>query len=205
MTPSQLLERIEQLGIVEAKYLDKIRSQILDPEKVVKPKAVVSYLLKKNQVSKEQAVELLKPPSDDEFLDVVQPVENDYDSATLIGVEEDEVLAPLDEKPPVASYDQTIMDDGSFHDDDVEVVDVQPIESLEMIEPVSMDPYPPADPLMDPNLGMNPSGGFATQSGANPTHSGPQKTIATFAGKRDTSNQFNTKWLYIGFGTLGMI
>ena len=83
MTPSQLLTRIESLGSIDAKYVEKIRKQVEDPGKVVKTKAVVKYLLGKKQITKAQAKQLLAPPTEDE-IEVVQPVVEDFDSSALI-------------------------------------------------------------------------------------------------------------------------
>lgn len=207
MTPSQLLNRIEQLGIVDEKYITRIRKQIDDPDKVVKPKAVVGYLLKKKQLNQQQAAALLKPPTEDE-LEVVQPIENDYDTGALIGddiVEPilDDVIEPIEEIVP--TIDATMMDDGTFHEGDVDVVDVQPIEEPALVDPLDLDTAPSIDPLGGDfdNGGFNNDAGFS--SGAYATQSGAQKTVPTFAGKKDSSDQFQTKWLYIGFGLLGSI
>ena len=209
MTPSQLLARIEQLGVVDAKYITKIRSQIDDPEKVVKNKAVVAYLIKKSQITSEQATALLAPLTEDEMV-VVQQVEKTYETDNLIGVPE--VAEPAVEA--VASVvqpvqvDATQMDHPNYREADVDVVDVQPIEEPQIIAPNIAGNPPPMDPMtaLDPNGGLGSGAYQAAGSGAYQTaQSGEQKTLPTFVGKKDSSDQFNTKWLYIGFSILGLL
>ena len=61
MTPSQMLARIEALGSIDAKYIDKIREQIEDPSKDIKSKAIVKFLFNKSLLTKDEAVKLLAP------------------------------------------------------------------------------------------------------------------------------------------------
>jgi len=67
MTPSQLLTRIEALGSIDAKYIDKLRKQIEDPTKNVKSEAIVKFLFSKKLITKMEAVKLLASPNKGEF------------------------------------------------------------------------------------------------------------------------------------------
>ena len=60
MTPKELLQKLEALGSIEAKALRKIRIQVEDPQRIVKTSAVLSYLVRKGQLTEEQARQLMK-------------------------------------------------------------------------------------------------------------------------------------------------
>ena len=60
MSPRQLLEKLENLGIIDPSLLNKIRKEIDNPEKSVKPKAILKFLVSKNQITEKQAARLLK-------------------------------------------------------------------------------------------------------------------------------------------------
>ena len=197
MTPSQLLARIEALGI-EARYVDKIRKQIEDPAKVVKNKAIVKYLLSKNLVTKAQAKELLAPPTEDEIVEVKQPAQ-DFDSSALIDAEE--FQPKTTKKPEPEAIAEPI----------AEVI-VEPIEVEP--EPIDVDATMVQDYVPDPiaEVGVeeqfggfdDPLGGGAIEEveafddTAAPKTEKEYAAIEAFKGKRDQSDQFKTKWLYIG-------
>ena len=201
MTPSQLLARIEALGTIDAKYVDKIRKQIEDPSKVVKTKAIVRYLLNKDQITKAQAKELLVEPKEDEIIEVVQPVQ-DFDSSALIDAEE---FKPKTTKKPKAE---------PVAEPIAEVI-VEPIEVE--AQPVDVDAtmvqnYVP-DPIADIG-GEEQFGVFdeapldeveAFEDSAAPKTEKEYAAIEAFKGKRDQRDQFKTKWLFIGFGLLGLL
>ena len=46
MTPRQLLEKLENLGIIDPKVLGKIRAEIEKSDKQIKPKSVLAFLVK---------------------------------------------------------------------------------------------------------------------------------------------------------------
>ncbi len=189
MTPSQLLDRVRALGTVEEKYIDRIQQQIDDPNKTVKPKAVLSYLVKKDQISKAQAAELLKPPTEDEMV-VNQPQENDYDTGALIGDPTSDEPEPTPaEKPPVMEVEPEL-------EADPVIVDPEPVPATDL-PPVGQDAF-----LNDPMAGggLTDFDQVATAQPAN----GDDKH-ASFSGKRDQKDQFKTNWLYIAFGLLGVL
>ena len=150
MSPRQLLEKLESLGSIDEKALDKIRKQVEDPNKKVKPKAVLSYLIKKGELTKKQASRLLKSkpkkatPTADE-IEVVQPVEKDYDTNALMGISPEEVVEPVvepivepvvepivepldDAGEPIVVPQETIMDGGAL----ARVVGEEPVQPVEM-------------------------------------------------------------------------
>lgn len=217
MTPRQLLEKLEKLGLVDSKVLDKIRKEIDNPEKTVKPKAVLNYLVKKKQITEKQAKQLLEsdppPRKTEDEIEVVQPIEKDYDTDDLTGlVNEVEEESPpvVPPTPPVKrevpevsvelDYGKTLTDDGVLEDDpSVEVADVfDPVDA-------GNGGAEPVDPLLydQADDGGYENGGF--DSGAHSTENGEHHSLVTFKGKRDKRDQWSTKWLYIGFGVLGTL
>ena len=212
MSPRQLLEKLESLGSIDEKVLGKIRKEIQNPDKTVKPKAVLSYLVKKGQLTKKQASVLLKTPTADE-IEVVEPLEKEYDTNDLMGVGPEEVVEPIVEpipdsglEPVVLAEDdlgETIMDDGLLVDDleEVAVVEpdiVAPIEDLptEVVHEVT----PVTSPLDADMDGFGTDGFESTQPAAS-----TESRVSTFVGKRNQKDQWATKWLYIGFGILGTL
>ena len=218
MTPRQLLKKLEELGIIDPTILEKVRSQIEDTDKTVKPKAVLSYLVKKKQITEQQARLLLKsstqPQKTEDEMEVVQPVEKDYDTddlTGLIGQPEDQEEPKRSEPEPSQRPDEpaivdpgatmvdhgaTMVDDASF----VEEVAPDVIASSELEPETIQEDAGLVDYDGMQNAGFD--GGY--ESGGYATHSGPQ-TVLTFKGKRNKSDQWSTKWLYIGFGILGTL
>lgn len=206
MTPRQLLEKLEGLGIIDAEVLDKIRKEVENSDKTVKPKAILRYLVKKKQVTEKQAKLLLNPDAEPkktaDEIEVVQPIQKEYDTDDLTGLasqseEEPEVKADPPEIPEIAvdvDYGVTLIDDGGL----VNEVEPEVIVST-VFDPIAIGTDVPqeADYGGLDEAGFE-SGGYATQSVKHPVH-------ATFKGKRDKSDQWATKWLYIGFGILGTL
>lgn len=216
MSPGQLLEKLENLGIVDEKVLAKIRKEIENPEKNVKPKAVLGYLVKKGQITQQQAARLLKngksaPVKEDELSVREVPEEKGHDTSDLIAVGNEEP-APEAEEPaaliPIVDPGAT-MDDVGLVSPDQGLVEVQPtiahsVEALE-VDPVAVDPAGFADPGgFDAMGGGGLDGGYASGAFAAQPE-GDNAPRSTFAGKRDQKDQWATKWLYIGFGILGLI
>lgn len=210
MSPRQLLEKLENLGIIDPSLLNKIRKEIDNPEKSVKPKAILKFLVSKNQITEKQAARLLKaapestePPKTEDHIEVVQPEEKSYDTDDLTGVVQEPDPTPVD-------HGATIVDDGSLAEPEIEdVIEVEPqtVVSQPVIE---VEPQVAPEALLDDavgGIGGLDQGGFdeGYQSGPYETQSGEQKVVKSFAGKRDKKDQWSTKWLYIGFGILGTI
>ena len=210
MSPRQLLEKLEQLGVIDPRILAKIRQQVDDPGKSVKTKTVLSYLVKKEQITESQALRLLKadaetpaPQSADEFEidELVQ--DKTYDTGDLTGIvnqpEPDPVppkrsSAAVPEAKPIAS-DATVMDEGQFVAEP-DVLEVKPIrvpsarEIVPVIEtPLATEAYQDYESLDDGSFEQAPA----------------RKAILGFVGKKNLKDQWATKWLYIGFGILGFL
>ena len=208
MTPRQLLEKLENLGIIDPKVLGKIRTEIEKSDKKIKPKSVLAFLVKKKHITEQQAKILLtsakespKKENDFEFVDPEPAVDKDFDTGDLIGLGNQDVVAEVDATVPevnvAVDYDatQTLVDAGDLAEDFAVPV-VNPIEiGSVMPTEVGVPQEQAFDALADD--------GYA--SGAYETQSGPQQTLASFRGKKDRSDQWATKWLYVGFGILGTL
>ena len=73
MSPRQLLEKLENLGIIDPSILERIRQEIENPEKKVKPKAILRYLVQKKQITEEQANRMLKSAPSAKTSDLMSP------------------------------------------------------------------------------------------------------------------------------------
>ena len=60
MTPQDLLQKLESLGAIDRKALRKMRIQVEDPDRTVKTSAMLSYLVRKDQLTEEQARQLMR-------------------------------------------------------------------------------------------------------------------------------------------------
>ena len=223
MSPSQLLEKLETLGIIEPKILNKIKQEIDNPKKTVKSKSILSYLVKKNLITESQAVQLLKGTSEqtndlkkvDEFEEIQLPVEQTYDTSVLTGIPsfpEDELEPepePVEEPEEVEVMqvgsrkikqeqpsDATIMDDGMFRKND-DVIEILPtnVPSRAQFE----------DDLGEPEIIETGDVYANVDAGLEDYIAGEDSAVKAFLGKRDKKDQWATKWLYIGFGLLGFL
>lgn len=208
MSPRQLLEKLENLEIIDSKILAKLRKEIENPEKSVKPKAVLSYLVKKGQITKQQAARLLKSSTaTEDEMKVVQPVEKSYDTDDLTNLSSQQPLnqppAGVPVVPVVAAPDATMMDDGSLLDPgEDEVLEIQPQTIVSQVyEPDLIEDVEP-----QPEYDAFDQGGLDTGTASGSYAAQPQNDeIKTFRGKKNKKDQWATKWLYIGFGILGSL
>lgn len=204
MTPHELITRLESVGLIDPAVLEKVRRHVADPEKEVKPKAVLNYLVKKEQITKAQASALLKEieapkPVRHEELEVNLPKEYDTDDLTSIGEDlqepepkKPEPRRPSESKPRVRK--------------EAPVVDVVPVEPAnDEVHPLkeTVDQPPANDPFHDPLQADYGTGMDAGMYGD--FQNREEKPTPGFRGKRLKKDQWSTKWLYIGFGILGLL
>ncbi|MEQ1906173.1 MAG: PQQ-binding-like beta-propeller repeat protein, partial [Pirellulaceae bacterium] len=204
MTPSQLIETIERSGLVDARILAKIRRELDNPAKPVKPKAVIKFLVEKGELTAAQGEKFLagkwQPPKQlqpEPGFEVRQPgAKADYDTDDLTNMEPD--VAPA-KTPPKPTPVVTPVDGTRVYDVN-EAVEV--IEELEV--PVSVQPTVIYDPLQDGGFGMpanSPLDSPSLGSGGNDTAS----KVLEFAGKKNKTDQWATKWIYIGGAILAVL
>ena len=117
MTPKELLQKLESLGSIESKALRKIRIQVEDPERTVKTSAVLSYLVRKGQLTEEQARQIMKGET---------PAVSRRNTDELMVVDDDQETAPVEEVKPKRSNRKK--------------ADVDPVPVAAPIAEVEMDP-----------------------------------------------------------------
>ena len=199
MSLGQLLEQLEILGTIEPNILRKIRQQIENPDKTVKPKAVLSYLIKKNQITESQATQILKgellPPADvpsvDEFEVDEPPAENDYDTGELIGLapepEETPPPAPI-VAPPIETEIETPVIDPSLANK-ATIADAQEFENLND-DIVEVD----LQEAVEPETYADYDAGTLDDSFASAAEPESKiKSSISFRGKKDRGDQWSTK------------
>ena len=206
MSPEQLVEKIKSLGFIDASVIARIEKEIDNPESKTSVKGILAYPVKKGHLTKAQAknmldaVETPKPVVHEEITVTGQTPE--YDTADLTANVVEVVPVPTQKK---RDPDATVLDLGAADAAIEEVAEVVAVES-EMLEPsthampteIVHDPLGGyQDPLADPMT----SGSSYDET----TPSEPAKTLAGFKGKRNQSDQWQNKWVYIGFGILGTL
>ena len=215
MSPEQLIDRLEQLEVIDDKILARIRRELETPDKNVKPAAILKYLVKKEQITSSQAKKLLKEveaaPKQVKHEDIeVKVPQDDYDTDDLTAEVSAVAPAPGDEIV-------TALPDAADVQVDAGLTSTDPNAAAVAAPAIELDPLPGGDPGMadDPlavHAGDDPlGGGLMDQNYHDPFTSGAQAASssehvpATFEGKRFKPDQWQTKWLYIGFGILGTL
>jgi outer membrane protein assembly factor BamB/TolA-binding protein len=191
MTPKQLLEKLELLGIDE-KILGKIRDQVEDPNKKVKTSAVLSFLVKKKQITESQARKLMKQSAAAPKKPAVpETPKHNTEDLTSNFVSEDPA-------PKQTQNDKTQLDMAADFAVPAEPVPV-PQEALEA--PLLDDAALVEDAYGD-------DGGFGQPEYiAETAHSAPagSQIPKSFTGKKDRKNQWLSKWPYIAFFIIGLL
>lgn len=193
MSASQLLDRIEQTGLVDSKTLARLRKEVDNASKPLKAKAIAKYLVDKGLMTQAQIDRLLeaatapagKLQNTDELLNLggipASPTRPSGKGVTQV--------VPVEEDPGATRV---------FGLDEVVELDEVPEVPVEVLAPLGLD-----DPLLGGTAPAGTGGGFgeavATES---PTR---ETSRASFRGKVDTSNQWQTKWLFIAFGLLAVL
>lgn len=193
MSASQLLDRIEQTGIVDKKTIARLRKEVENSAKPLKAKAVAKYLVDKGLMTQTQVDRLV------ESLPAEGKAQNTDDLLLLPG----KPASPAESGKGKAGVTQAVDPDATRVfgvDEVVELVDAD--EVLEV--PVEVQsPIRANDPLFAaPPLGTN-EGLF----GETVASERPQRSSGgtSFKGKVDSSNQWQTKWLFIAFGLLSIL
>ena len=227
MSVRQLLDRIEEMNVVEDKILNRIRREIDDPEKNVKAKGILSFLVKKQQITKKQAAKLFRETQQAaENISVKPEAPNVHDSDVLIGVAHKE--KPVDSAEDLINLVNPEPEPIEVEVEPIEVevepvaVEVEPVAvdvETVAVEPsdsdVEVDLDVESDPIADPvgvqqtMISSEPLADYsadALSTGMDETPQTPKKTTGKgFQSKIESSDQWSSKWLYIGFGLLGTI
>ena len=208
MSPLELVDKLEQMGIIEARVLKKLRREVDNPEKNPSIKGVLTYLVKKGHLTKDQAKKLKREAEAPqnvihEELEVNQPAED--------GVDTDDLTANIAEAAPSEKEEKKSAKKKKKSkrapEPEIEAVEEvlpEPVKEIEEVQAVAQavaDEYPDTatDPFADPLMQQEASGDPGVYQ------SQVAKTAHGFKGKIDKSDQWSTKWLYIAFGTLGFL
>ncbi len=210
MTSAELLDFLTKHALVDDRTLGKLRREVEMPGKKIKAGKILAYLIEKGALTSDQGHAILHgtwtPPTeivpDDQFEISVEAESGakvyDTDDLTNIGAE---IVKESQQKTKPADENMTrIMDP----QDAIDVVpeEVEEIEEVVDVDAVVEEFAKPTrrkrevDPFAD--YGASDSGGFATAQAAE-NHGSP------FAGKRDQTDQWKTKWLFIGSGALAIL
>ena len=219
MSPRQLIEQLERLGTIDPRILAKIRQEFDTSNKEIKPKAVLDYLVKKGQLKESEAARILKEGSRvakqslDEFELLQPPAEPTYDTDDLTGgllqtsttprppasekskpapsppAQKNPKRPPTPIVQPIVSDEQTALDAGQFDvlDDEIVGVDRKTSKLRAEVFPAYGAELTDVDQFGDDG------------------HTRVKGTTSSFAGKKNKQDQWATKWLYIGFGILGVL
>lgn len=228
MSPSELLEKLDALGTIDAKMLRKIHRQIESPGKVVKISAVLKFLVKNDQLTEAQARELLKeskadtaPVADptpqpaapkqktaDDFEVTEAPADNDHDTGDLIGGVNEEFAPPAPEPEPTPEP-EVIEEPEIIADLEEEPVTSKPSKKSKRDRKKKSAALAEPEVIVEQTL---PAAGFDDETALDMDAQFVDDSESTvgdkprgFQGKIDKSNQWATKWLFIGSGVLATI
>ena len=173
MSVRQLVNLIEKMNVVDDKILSRIRREIDDPEKNVKPKAILSFLVKKEQLTKKQATKLLKESQQvavDE-IEIKPEPKNSHDTDNLIGLSPADIEVEVEAEVEVEVEPEIEVEvevEVEVESDIVEVevdpveVEVDPVE-IEAVVPAPVQGLDPLDTYADP-LAVGGGGGLDPMS-----------------------------------------
>lgn len=212
MSASQLLDRIEETGLVDPKTLAKLRREVAAPGKAVKASAVAKYLIEKGHMTKAQVDRLMaaiKEANEELTVADVPAPRHAHNTDELTNIGGTTQTKPTKPVPGQAIEGLTEIVPVEFVDDGTRVYGIDEVLQQEGAIEVAVDVErtrmlgDAADPFGAADGGLNAGGLFGEAMPAAATEEAPQPT--SFRGKLDTSNQWQTKWLFIGFGLLAIL
>jgi outer membrane protein assembly factor BamB/TolA-binding protein len=201
MSARELLDRIIEARILDEKTIDRLRRQITEPGRDVKPRSIVRFLVEKGFIDERQAEDLLAGRAivprlvDDEQFEEI-PAAADYDSGDLTNVaslrpapapetplpppvEQEERPAPAEKKKKRREHQDT-----------------------RQIRPGEVPAEHARRPASPPAVASEPAWG--AELAPQREHSFVRGKLG-FAGKHDTTDQWKTRWLWTGFGVLAAL
>jgi len=175
MTPTELLDQLESLGAIDEKTLRKLRAQVDNPERSVKTSAVLGYLVKKEKLTEDQAKQLMRGE--------IPQFDRQASDEVVVEVEEIEVVEPVVEPAEVP-------------------------QAVPMAVPIETAPEPPAAPEITVDT-AEPAGLGSPESmdqwGSTEAEADQSSDKKGFVGKKNTRDQWTSRWPFIGFGILGFL
>lgn len=201
MSARELLDRIIEARILDEKTLDRLRRQVAEPGRDVKPRSIVKFLVEKGFIDDRQAEDLLAGRDlvprlvDDEQFEEAATATADYDSGELTNVAGQRppvAAAPAVPPPPPEEQRQPAGEKKKKkRREHLETRQIQPAEI-------------PAEPQRRaaPTPASEPAWGADI---APPREQSFVRGKLGFDGKRDTTDQWKTRWLWTGFGVLATL
>ncbi len=190
MNTQDFINSLRKSKILPDAVMQRLEEKVTRTDRQVTPKSIAKYLIDKGYLSRFQAKKLLTgelTPADDIELQV--PVEHSQDT--------DELLRDLYPAPPRdADATRTSVSAAGPEGDHIDVVQAEHEKTFQHRGGHQLTEIEAAAAPLDP------LGGFGYES----TEPVEESTAAgTFAGKRARSNQWESKWLFIGFGLVGFL
>jgi len=212
MSASELLAKLVKANILDAKTIERLQKEVSDQSKNVKPKAIVRYLLQKGFIDDGQAEALLagrdlvaRLVQDDQF-EEPEPPKKDYDTDDLTNLIGDLATPEKEEKPPVARAEKVLEVDDLEDLKDVpapERAAERETRQLDLDE-VRNEAESGRSRSSRKKRGSDPevfAAGFAESEFASAAEMRPDRGVSrAFVGKLDSSDQWNTRWLWTAFG-----
>lgn len=219
MSASEMLARIVEARILDEKTLERLRRQVEDPAKAIKPKAIVKFLQERGLIDDAQAEDLLagrplvaKLVADPQFEEPVVMLgkEHDTDDLTnLVGnLSRPAAAAPPAASPKPAAEDPLPPAKSAPREEaaparpaakETRMMDAEEVQELSRSRRSPERNRPAREPAREQEDEF--SSAFS-EKGASVGSSGEKKA---YKGKKDTSDQWNTRWLWTGFGFLGLL
>ena len=180
MTPESLLDKLELIEKIDAKIIGKLRRQLANPEKNVTVKKILNFLVKHDMLTKEEVEELRKSkPSSSATGELMAGVRG----SSMVHSE-------------VAEFDEPQADSGNISPVNFDVPEFDQDDQATIIaDPEQLMPTATPDPTLAQPM--------ATWEDEFPDNTGQRRF--SFDGKIDSKDQWATRWVYIGFGTLGLL
>ncbi len=217
MTPESLIKQLESLGSIDSAILSKLRRRIENPERSASVNQILSYLVKQQFISKAEAIQLkkagtAKPTSDsgqrretDELLEGVMDPEDAKapaidDEFGFAEDQADDIDDRMDELEIFSESDGTQLPDDDIEADVADAV-AELVEDEFDDEPVKQR----VAGYRDFEAYSDPMAATLGELSSMPHPTERHRSAVGFAGKIDSRDQWATKWVYIGFGSLGLL
>ncbi len=191
ISPKQILQRIQDLGSVDARTLEKIQRHLDDPTKKVSLKAIVRYLVEKELISPSEASRLLDPNAGADVVSAgrpggKRPVEA-YNTDDLIAG-----AAPLPAPP-----DKPARKPNRDVDPRATAIHTPVPAGQDYKQDFTMQANPlGVDPTLLGDIDYGAPGGADFDE---PTRE-PKRDRRSFTGKIEKANQWESRWLFVGAG-----
>ena len=177
MSPDKLINQLEALGSIDRKIISKLREQTSASEKPVKAMSILKYLVKKDLLSEADAKKILKADAKK------TPAKEDSDLMTRVA-EPHELAINEDEELEVAEIENSLSEV-------IDPADLRLDKAPRGKKPVNTDYF-------DDTKTRKPSPSYSDDSDED------NSALGAFR-KNDQKNQWNSKWPFIGIGSVVLL